>query len=84
MVGSMSSTLTLGGPRGCLGLLMLWDIQDLVIKGLTTTFSASDDLRHHIVRKPKLAHRERLNRVAPIGLLNERSAEVSVNAGSKR
>lgn len=47
-------------------------------KGLTTTFLASEDLRHHIARKPKLAHRERPNRVALIGLLNERSAEVSV------
>ena len=45
--------------------VMLWDIQDLVIKGLTTTFLASEDLRHHIARKPKLAHRERPNRVAP-------------------
>ena len=56
---------------------MLWDIQDLVIKGLSITFLPSEDLRHHIVRKPKLAHREIQNRVAPIGLLNERSAEVS-------
>ena len=43
---------------------MLCDMQGLVIKSLPTPFLASKDLRHHIVRKPKLAHGERPNGVA--------------------